>query len=79
MMKPMLPAPLLRLTQLCLIGCLALAGHPVEVQAQDSSRLPPSISQQQVLRLFQQQRYDDAFSAALHRFSLLTSARRAVS
>lgn len=55
----------LRHSLLCLV---LLLSNPALSHARDTSRLPPSVSHQQTLQLFAQQRYDEAYAAAVHRF-----------
>lgn len=45
---------------------LAMPGSPAH--ARDDGRSPPAVSRADTLRLFDQQRYDEAFRHALHRF-----------
>lgn len=50
-----------------LVG-IGLSVAATNVMARDDGRAPPTVSQAETLRLFKQQRYDQAFEHALHRF-----------
>ncbi|MGJ8670158.1 MAG: tetratricopeptide repeat protein [Oceanococcus sp.] len=57
----------------CVIGlCVALAlyaqPNTASAQTAESDRLPPDISHNQTLRLFERKKYQQAFKAALHRY-----------